>query len=626
MLDTAIVILTLIVVALTVVAVHRPLGAPGEPSLETVEIAAAVRNDLAIAPAVSVSLEGIDSGGVVATPGAPHTLRPSFPPSAAQTFRRLVALPTVTAYRVVAAVTAAIGAWILLKDIGKNPVALFCDEAMIGYRAHELVRDRLRSLDFPVFYQHFGHDFLGALPLYATGPFTAVFGPNDMAIRLSSAAWSAAAIVALVGFVRRVGWTHGEVGVALFALSPVFIHLARVNFGHAPSLFMLAAGLYCYARSLRDKPRKWHICAGIAFGLSIYGYAGYMVAAPIVMAALFLGELVAYRLARTSMIRYWTTSLVCILIWIPVAYRALFDDDFFDRINEKQGSADTLLSVDRLARVVDAYPKYFELDYLFRKGEDGWLLRHSVPGAGLLPWVALPLLAAGIVGIFRLRQPPVRLFGVAALAILVLYPVPDAITTSDGSLPYTLSVFPTMIGVAVLAALGVFWISVALAETSRWRWLRRAVPLAILALILSGAVRFMDGPYAHYPLIAAGWEGWQYGPRDAIDGFTEHRGEYDRYLMDGDFNMAYIFLDLYLIDDPEMRRVSMLGGPQDANLKETQLIAIRAENYATWIESGQPVMRFLRVIDTIYYPNGEVAMYLIDARLENDRGIGSNPR
>ena len=69
-----------------------------------------------------------------------------------------------------------------------------------------------------------------------------------MLVRLAAVIWSVAALLALVALVRRLHWRNGEIAVALFACTPIFIHLARVNFGHAPSTFCLCLGLYAYAR------------------------------------------------------------------------------------------------------------------------------------------------------------------------------------------------------------------------------------------------------------------------------------------------------------------------------------------------------------------------------------------
>src|SRR5688500_5143906 len=74
--------------------------------------------------------------------------------------------------------------WVYLTDLGDNPPGLFCDEAEIGVRTHQLLTGALPGFPLLLFYQHFAYVHLGSLPLYATAPFIAVLGVTDLAIRM----------------------------------------------------------------------------------------------------------------------------------------------------------------------------------------------------------------------------------------------------------------------------------------------------------------------------------------------------------------------------------------------------------------------------------------------------------
>ncbi len=69
--------------------------------------------------------------------------------------------------------------------LGNIPSGLFCDEAVIGYRAYEIINNDTSGFINPFFYKHF-HYVLGALPVYGTVFFVKLFGLNDHSVRLSS--------------------------------------------------------------------------------------------------------------------------------------------------------------------------------------------------------------------------------------------------------------------------------------------------------------------------------------------------------------------------------------------------------------------------------------------------------
>jgi hypothetical protein len=511
----------------------------------------------------------------------------------------------------IGAVAAVLG-WILFSDVGSNPVGFFCDEAEIGLETRKLLRDGLPHLRPSLFYHHFEYAHLGSLPLYAGAPVIAILGIGDTSVRLASVIWAVLALLMLVILTRRLRWRNGEIAVALFGATPVFIHLSRVNFGHAPSMFCVSAGLYAYARGRSASSWRWPALAGAALGASAYGQAAWYIAAPIVVAGLATGEIVVNRIAWRAYRQLGVAMLAFLLSWTPVIFKAVTDDSFLKRFREKEATNPSFVSGAHLREVIDNYPKYFDPDYLFRVGEVSWNTRHSVPGAGILTWITLPLVVAGILAIFRIRDDASRVLGVTGLVMLALYPVPDLITTTSINAPYTVSIFSTMIFVPLLAGLGIHWVSGWVQGRRATAWSSWLLPGSLLAIILIGAVRFNTGPYERYPEISAGYYGWQFGPEQAIEVFKQHPEGYDRYVLDGDFNDAFVFLDFYLVDDHEIRRRSIIGGLEKVDGQRTELYAIRAEKYDAFLHSSDRMRRYARLIDTIRYPSGQMAIYLVE--------------
>lgn len=522
--------------------------------------------------------------------------------------------------------------WMYFRQIGRNPAGFFSDEAEIGLRTWQLIHGTLPapSPRFPLFYQHFDTIHLGSLPLYTTAPFEIAFGLSDWAVRLASVCWSALAIIALILLVRSLGLQNGWVGVAAFALSPTAIHIARITFGHAGSFAVMALGLYAYTvgRERRSTPRM--ILAGILLGISVYGYAAYYFATPLLMVTLTVGELITNGLGprRWGRWRSWAiASLTCLVVWIPVVYRALTNPAFADRFRSKQESADITggWSFDRVQAMLHEYPKYFSFDFLFRYGDNSGILRHTVVGAGLFPWIVLPLVILGAIAVIFHRRGTAKVIGIAALGTTILMPLPDLPTTAPNASPYAFSVYPMLIGVPILGAFAV-------AMLSRWiggtqvRSIRQSlVPVTLTVAILLGAWSFYRGPYADYPNVSAGYYGWQFGPGPAIEFFVDHRDEYDRFYLNSDYNGALVFPPFYLADDPDMAARTALGSPHEFPVTgDRVLFAEKPERWALYVDSQSALRRYSKLVGIISYPDGTPALLLISISYQNPPAPSTN--
>ena len=264
----------------------------------------------------------------------------------------------------------------------------------------------------------------------------------------------------LIATLHRLRWRNGWIAAIAFALTPVFIQMSRIEFGHGPSVFCICAGLYAWLSARQGNSWKWGLACGLLLGASIYGAPSYYIAAPLIIGALIFGEICVNRLRLNA---YRPMAAIVggfAFTLLPVLIKYQTDNEFSRRMREKDPQPGATIG-ERIHHVLDSYGKYFNREYLFRVGETGmpggWNLRHSVPGAGELTLILIPLMIAGVIGIFRIKDPASRVIGIASLVMLICYPLPDAITTPSTSPPYTVSVFSMMIGVPLLAGLGINW-------------------------------------------------------------------------------------------------------------------------------------------------------------------------
>lgn len=528
----------------------------------------------------------------------------------------------------------------LLRGLTTNPVALFCDEAEIGLEAWRSLHRQAELTSIPLFYQHFDYEF-GALPVLWTAPFVAIFGLDDFAVRLAAVLPILATLVVIYLTLRRLKTPFALVAVALYAFSPVLIHLSRVNFGHGPALLLVVLGFDRFVVARQTSRVRPAIVAGLLLGASAFGNPSMLVVTPLIVGALCLSEIVFNRRRWSAYATIGWTLLGVAFGFAPLIYRALTNEAFWRRIRDKNLTSAPLLSTDRLHQVVDNYPKYFSLDYLFRVGESGmpgaFVNRHSVPGAGELNLALFPVLGLAVVTlVLRWREPETRFF-FPWFVVAALYPLPDVLTTTTRNAPYTVALFGTFLCLPYLAGYAMHGIEILAKEAmsarstvsqksddggnvspdlaSRGRPGAFATLIAgcLLIWVLVTGWQFYTGPYHNYPNVSANYWGWQYGPEPMIDYFLDHQDQFDEFIMEGDFNQAYVFLDFY-IRDPDVRAKASIGDISRLDLTKRQLFGMRKETWDNLAGSQVPPKSYMVIDAIIPYPNGQDAMYLLELR------------
>lgn len=516
----------------------------------------------------------------------------------------------------------------LLHDIGKVPVGVFADEQLIGLSAKDVIEDRGEFGRFRLFFDHF-ETVAGTLPVYSTVPVVALFGLSDWSLRLASVLWSFG-----TGFVLWRTFVFMRFPMAwlpplVFLLSPLMIHLSRVSFGHTCSLFFIALGIYLYMRGQHSAFRLvWCIVAGVAVAVAAYGYPGFYVAVPLYILAVSLSEL--FRGVRD---RHSLTGLLGFVVgavagYLPVIREARTNPEFMNRLDAKRSTDVDILSWDWFSTALQSYPKYFHADFLFAHGETGQegvrILRHSVEGAGLLPWFVLPLIVLGVLTPYLTRTRRLSRTVTPFVILLVLYPVPDLLTTDVYDAPYTFSAATTALVVPFLVAGGIFslcWMSHAIQEwwgsdPKMERVLRLVGPGMVALLLVGTSLIFTFSTYARYPLRSSGYWGWQSGPEEIAAYWIAHEDEYDQLIMQGVFNEPWTQLDFY-IQDPALRVRAQVGSVEWRSSRVTQLFAVTPERYQeAWTSDHWMVAH------VVYYPDDSVAFYMMTRhpRIVDTRG------
>lgn len=501
----------------------------------------------------------------------------------------------------------AAGAWLYFAKRSQNPPGFFADEAEIGIQAWRLLRGDAATTSIPFFYHHLEYDHLGTLTLFSTAPFVGMLGLNESSVRGAEGFWMIAAAIVIYFTLRALRIPYAAIAVLVMMTLPIVILVGRVNFGHAASLMAMSCGYALWVASRRRESWRWPLAAGVGIALSAYGQSSYYIAAPLLLGAIAFTEIAFHRSDWAKYRQVGWLLLGSGITFVPVVYRALTYEPFLQRFDEK--SAGSSRGLGRVEAWIREYPSYLRFDLLFGETGGGWLTRHYIPGAPLVfSWVSI-LLAIGFAGLLLVRRDSVQRYVWPMALVLLLFPVPDIVSTGPNDEPYSYSLVWAVVGIPFVVGYG-FRCVQALAERYRVTRLASAYGATVALVTVLSVASFWRGPFDRYPSVAADYWGWQFGPRQAIDYFGAHGAEYDEFYLSGDFNAAYILTEFYRHGTDIEPKVHT-GGLEFVDLDRRQLFAVRLDEWYRYAGSQYPARSYVEILDTIAYPNGQPAMLIV---------------
>jgi len=485
-------------------------------------------------------------------------------------------------------------------DITDNPPGFFTDEAAAGLDAKAILTTGkdMHGHTLPFFFESLG-DYKLPVFIYTLVPFVGVLGMTEFSVRLTVAVLGTLTVLTTYFLARELlrrdsepGWRYEAtalVSAGLLAVLPWHVHYSRTGFGEMvsfPLLFTL--GWWLFLRANRTAASL--IPAALAFGLCFYTYRSAWVVLPpflLLLVALYHRELLVRR--REAL---WA-GLVFAITLLPLALHLLGDSNdrasqswIFNLESEKS----------TLELFVDQYRSYFTAAFLFEDGDNGPILRHYLPGQGVLYWFMLPLIVAGAV---QLIQRDRR--GFALLALLFLYPLGGAV--SDTSPISSRAILGSVVFV-LLSGFGVRAI-IDLVEAVRPRLALIGALAACTIVVIAAAVSatgYLNRYFDEYPLVSEGFWGWQGGPKAILQRYETMQDEYDDLFLEGYFNAPHVFIPFYTGDDcPKCH----IGDSTRYDPARRQLFAIR-------VESADLQKVDFRLIDSFVFRNGEAGFVFIE--------------
>ena len=481
--------------------------------------------------------------------------------------------------------------------ITTNPPSLSWDEVSIGYNAYSILKTgkdehgRFFPLDTFVGYG----DYKPPLSIYITVPFVAVFGLNELAVRLPSALFGTLTVLMTYFLVKeliRYGLRNNESDVLrvtryglkkkdqeqknsspvtrntltimpllsafLLAISPWHINLSRAGFEANIALFLVVVGVYGIFRAVRS-PNVWRVAllpfvgaiytfnssryfvAFLSFGCFILFFQDIrkhykQVLIGCFIAGVMLLPIVPHLISKEARLRFTEVNIFSDANVVLVANKRIEQtgNAWWAKIiyNRRIGYAQSYIS---------HYLDHFQPEYLFIKGDGN--PKFSIQDVGQLYSIEAPFLVIGIFALL-IANPSIGLFLLYWLCMAI---VPAAVARETPHALRTLNSLPTW---QIFVAYGIIQCINYELRITNWKVIRYSL-FAIFLLCYSFSVMYyLHSYYIHYPKEFSGE--WQYGYKQALAYVHPLEQSYDAIYMAESIGRPYMYTLFYNHVDPNV--------------------------------------------------------------------------
>jgi len=532
-----------------------------------------------------------------------------------------------------------LAAFLRFYQITNVPPSTQWDETAIGYNAYSILktgRDEYGQF-LPLVFKSFG-DYKPGLYIYLTVPSVAIFGLNELAVRIPSALAGIASVwliylVSLLLFKKKP--------LALFisfalAMSPWQMHFSRGGWEANLALFLVLLGLLSFLKA--EKKPKYLYPSAIAFGLSFLSYQGSKVFVPLLLLGLliFFFKKIKTLSIKSIIISLFLLFLVAspsfltILTWGGGRLKTMSLFSYPRSENEIQH----ILNKDNnnlfyfnlfhseglsfVTRFVERYFNHFSGRFLFFEG-DWSSLRHGPSYNGVLYLFDFFLILFGLYFLVRLNTRESKFIWFW----LFIAPLPAAITRDSIQGVRSLNmVLPLMI----LVGCGFYQL---------FLWLQKqkklfsvCFSLLLVVFYLFSVAYYLEQYFYHYPLQSS--KDWQYGYQQIIQKVYPLRNNYQKIVFTSEYGQPYIYWLFYgqyppsdyqakarltenpsgdvgkveKLDNVEFRSVNFDG---DKNLSKSLLIGTEMEIPLEKIDYDKQ-----RILEEIKFLDGKIAFRIVE--------------
>lgn len=539
------------------------------------------------------------------------------------------------AFKILLVLVLCLSLFLRFYKINVNPPSLDWDEASLGYNAYSILRTGADEYGnkLPLSIRSFD-DYKPAAYVYLDVPSVAVFGLNEFGTRFPSAFLGFLSVVVIYFLTKEIfanlekdkAKKLGIIAAFFFGVSPWALQFSRAAFEGNVGVFFFLLGFWLFLKAIKNP--KLIFLSAISFILSMYSYHSFRVVTPLFV---FFGLLIYWKEIFASKKYYLVAAVLGLILCLPILLSfvgtsgsgsrlsmvSIFSDPnaLGNSVNELQYDkthGDKLAVLFHNRRVVYALAaakSYFDQwnpDFLFFHGDGG--RQHHAVDMGMLYLWDLPFILLGIHAILNRRNKGILLL----LAMFLIAPLPSAVATGSPHPVRAIAMSPTF---SIFAAAGIFFLATNLTK------FRKTLLLIIALLFIFNFAYYLHQYYVDTPVEYGDF--WQYGNKQAVLEAKTLETKYQKIIFTYKYDQPYIYYLFYNKIDPawyqthwdnlgtgQVERMHRVIGKydfrnidwgKDSQLKNTLLIGSPDEIPAN--AKG--------LIDTIYFPNGNVAYRIV---------------
>ena len=533
-----------------------------------------------------------------------------------------------------------LAAFLRFYHLGSNPPSIHWDETAIGYNAYSILktgRDEYGNF-LPLIFKSFG-DYKPGLYIYLTVPSIALFGLNELAVRLPSAiigvliVWLTFQFVLLLFKKKALAFWSSFV----LAISPWHLQFSRGAWEANLALFLVLLGIFGFLKA-EAKKLKWLYLSTISFILAVFAYQSSKLFVPLLVLGLFL---CFQKKIKTLPRKHLFINLALTLVLALPIYWSIFSGSggrlkVMSLFSYPRSSQETqqILKEDRgnqfsfqlfhpealsLTRgFLERYFNHFSGRFLFFEG-DWSSLRHGPPYIGVLYFIDFFFLLIGSYWLIRQNSLSSKFIWFW----LLISPLPAALSRDSIQATRSLNmVLPLII------IIGCGWY-----QTYLWlKNQKKAIYiLCSVFFVLSYFwcfIYYLDQYYIHYPSQSSQY--WQYGYKNVVNEIYPIKDDYSKIIFTQKWGQPYIYWLFYTQYSPEIYqqkarltenqwgdvgRIERLDNiefreiywPSDRNFSKSLFIGTEEELPLHDIDPNQA-----RVLEEIKFLNDKVAFRIVE--------------
>jgi len=432
------------------------------------------------------------------------------------------------------------------------PPALSWDEVSIGYNAYSILKtgrdEHGRFLPFDAFVAY--GDYKPPLAIYTTVPFVAVFGLNELAVRLPSALFGTLTVLLTYFLVIELIPSIALLSAALLAISPWHINLSRGGFEANIALFFAVLGIW-FVLKARNNARYW-LFSWLPFVAAIYTFNSSRIFTILMVPFLIF---MSRREIQKNKKQFITGVIIAAITMLPILPHLVSKEARlrFSEVNIFTNISVVELSNARMAREPDSiigklvnnrrvgYARNFLVhfmdnlrpEFLFVNGDGN--PKFSIQDVGQLYMIEAPFLVIGILALFS--QYP-RVAGLL-LYWLIAAIIPAAFARET---PHALRILNSLPTWQIFIAFGIITVSDYLKK-------RKSIFYFLLAIFyVCSIVYYLHTYYKNYPFEFSGE--WQYGYKQALAKVAPIASTYDRIVVTDSIGRPYMYTLFYTKTNP----------------------------------------------------------------------------